>query len=116
MKNDSGHFGPDNLVPPPAGGLKGTPPLRHPAEPSQPRTKDESREWADRFRAASQGPIKYLPAGDEFSVTVNAWASIPKPIRFAVWLWAISVILGFVAGLITLAVLFVGGAFAISGL
>ena len=38
----------------------------------------------------------------------TAWQSIPSPVRFAAWVWAISVIVG-VAGAALFAVLFVLG-------
>ena len=48
-----------------------------------------------------------LPAG-EFIAAPTAWQSIPSPVRFAAWVWAISVILS-VAGAVLFAVLMVLG-------
>jgi hypothetical protein len=44
----------------------------------------------------------------------SGWRSIPGTVRFAVWLWAIVTIVGFVAGCISLAVLLIGGGWALS--
>ena len=48
-----------------------------------------------------------LPAV-ELIAPPTAWQSIPSPVRFAAWVWAISVIVG-VAGAALFAVLFVLG-------
>ena len=47
-------------------------------------------------------PIAVIP------MTPTAWQSIPSPVRFAAWVWAISVILS-VAGAVLFAVLMILG-------
>jgi hypothetical protein len=44
----------------------------------------------------------------------TAWQSAPGAVRFAVWLWAISVIVGFVAGVVVLVAFLLGAGFALS--
>lgn len=56
-------------------------------------------------------PETFLPA-HEFIPT--AWQSLPGAVRFAVWLWAISVIVGFVAGFVVLAAFLLGAGIALS--
>jgi hypothetical protein len=76
MKDDSGHFGgahPEHIELDEA--------------PAQPRTANETAEWYRQYRAKLVAP------------ELTAWQSIPKPVRFAVWVWAITVIIG-VAGIL----------------
>ena len=84
MKDDSGHFGDQATA------------------PDQPRNADETAEWYRKYRAKLVTP------------DLTAWQSIPGTVRFAVWLWAIVTIVGFVAGCISLAVLLIGGGWALS--
>ena len=43
----------------------------------------------------------------EFIPQITAWQSVPGAVRFAVWLWAVTMIVGFVVGVV------VGVAFAL---
>jgi ABC-type arginine/histidine transport system permease subunit len=53
----------------------------------------------------------FLPA-HEFIPT--AWQSVPGAVRFAVWLWAISVIVGFVVAVVMAVAFLLGAGFALS--
>lgn len=79
-------------------------------------TEAEQKYLADRFKDATLAQPGYTiePALHEFVPTPTAWKSMPGTVRFAVWLWTITVIVGFTAGVIALLVLWVGGAFALS--
>jgi ABC-type arginine/histidine transport system permease subunit len=53
----------------------------------------------------------FLPA-HEFIPT--AWQSVPGAVRFAVWLWAIGVIVGFVVAVVMAVAFLLGAGFALS--
>jgi len=66
-------------------------------------TEAEQQQLADRFKAAAVATPGYIyPAEHEIMAQPTAWQSLPKPIRFAVWLWAIAVIIGFMVGVVSL--------------
>jgi hypothetical protein len=87
MKDDSGHFGDQ--------------PRFVEAFPSKPQV-------GEVLPKAEFVPLTTLEAGP------SGWHTIPGTVRFAVWLWAIVTIVGFVAGCISLAVLLIGGGWALS--
>lgn len=101
MKDDSAHFGATSSP---------APDLPAPNQPTlQPRTSAEAKAWAARFHQASNGPTQYLPA--EYATGARGWYTIPKAIRFAVWICAIWVIASLV-GIALAAVLW--GAWAVA--
>ena len=66
-------------------------------------TEAEQQMLADRFKnAAVATPIWPLAEHEFTPQQPTAWQSLPKPIRFAVWLWAIAVIIGFMVGVVSL--------------
>lgn len=50
----------------------------------------------------------------EFIPQPTAWQSVPGAVRFAVWLWAISVIVGFVVAVVMAVAFLLGAGFALS--
>lgn len=80
-------------------------------------SEQEAKALADRFKdAAVATPGTWLPIEHEIIAAPTAWQSVPKPVRFALWLWAIAVILGFAAAVFWLGVLVVGGGLALAQL
>jgi hypothetical protein len=67
-----------------------------PALPEQPRTHAQTQEWQERWEAAKAAPVQYL---SEIHASATGWYTIPKAVRLAVWVWAITVLLGVTASL-----------------
>lgn len=95
MKDDSGHMGDDAMeYPAPAEQIKAAGVSG--AEITQPRTRDESAQWMQAYKARPVvgepiPPSTFLP----LSAAPTAWQSIPKAVRFAIWIFALWVIIGF---------------------
>lgn len=69
-------------------------------------TPAEAEALAERFKDASVATPVYdvQPAFHEITAAPTAWKSIPTPIRFVVWVWAISVILGLIGAAVAVLV------------
>lgn len=52
--------------------------------------------------------------GAELISTPTAWKSVPGAVRFAVWLWAIAVIIGFVVGAVLVLLAMISGTWVLS--
>ena len=83
----------------------------------RPLTKAESdaaaAEWKDRWEAAQSEPLTVLHSA--VGGQASGWWTIPKPIRFVVWVYTILAIIGFIGAAIgailwlLFAVLVIGG-------
>lgn len=109
---ETGYFGnTSSYDPPPTGGGGYSSPYSGRTD----LTEQEAKALADRFKnAAVATPGTWLPIEHEVIAAPTAWQSVPKPVRFAVWLWAIAVILGFAAAVFWFGVLVIGGGLALT--
>jgi hypothetical protein len=98
MKDESGHFGGE---------------LSSPYSGRTDLTPEGVQHLEERFQGATVAtPVQYL--SPELVAGPSGWKSIPGAVRFAVWLWAIATIIGFVVGAVLVLLALISGTWVLS--
>lgn len=82
------------------------------SKPLTPQEEADAKAAWEARRASGAAPYTYLPATLESGA--RGWYTIPKPIRFVVWVYTILAIIGIISAAVWALVLLIGGGIALS--